>query len=137
MKTVQIKVECNQPLGSCAEIRRRLGTHRFQRAGVDRSTLGGPAAPGADSYSCAFDSNQCASCRDCTLEAMRTQACANQCMDFKGLLFAQSSFKSEQSRLVLYRRPNVACFDLGVTPNNLAQSEMRKEVSRTLKEAFA
>src|SRR6266545_3881176 len=22
---------------------------------------------------------------DCTLEAMRTQACANQCMDFKGL----------------------------------------------------
>jgi hypothetical protein len=29
---------------------------------------------------------------DCTLEAMRTQACANQCMDFKGLLFAQPSF---------------------------------------------
>jgi hypothetical protein len=28
---------------------------------------------------------------DCTLEAMRTQAYANQCMDFKGLLFAQSS----------------------------------------------
>jgi len=28
---------------------------------------------------------------DCTLEAMRTQACANQCMDFKGLLFAQPS----------------------------------------------
>jgi hypothetical protein len=23
---------------------------------------------------------------DCTLEAMRTQACADQCMDFKGLL---------------------------------------------------
>src|SRR5215813_13070658 len=68
-----------------------VGTHRFQRAGVDRSTLGGPAAPGADSYSCAIDSNQCAFRRDCTLEAMRTQACANQCMDFKGLLFAQSS----------------------------------------------
>jgi hypothetical protein len=31
---------------------------------------------------------------DCTLEAMRTQACANQCMDFKGLLFAQPSVKS-------------------------------------------
>src|SRR6266542_6166878 len=28
---------------------------------------------------------------DCTLEAMSTQACANQCMDFKGLLFAQPS----------------------------------------------
>src|SRR6266536_4793010 len=42
MKTVQIKVECNQPLESCAQIRRRLGTHRFQRAGVDRSTLGRP-----------------------------------------------------------------------------------------------
>jgi hypothetical protein len=28
---------------------------------------------------------------DCTLEAMRTQACANQCMDFKGFLFAQAS----------------------------------------------
>jgi len=28
---------------------------------------------------------------DCRLEAMRTQACANQCMDFKGLLFALSS----------------------------------------------
>jgi hypothetical protein len=28
---------------------------------------------------------------DCTLEAMRTQAFANQCMDFKGLLFAQPS----------------------------------------------
>jgi hypothetical protein len=28
---------------------------------------------------------------DCTLEAMRTQACANQCMDFKWLLFAQPS----------------------------------------------
>jgi hypothetical protein len=27
-------------------------------------------------YSCAFDSNQCASRRDCTLEAVRTQACA-------------------------------------------------------------
>jgi hypothetical protein len=24
---------------------------------------------------------------DCTLEAMRTQACANQCTDFKGLFF--------------------------------------------------
>jgi len=34
------------------------------------------------------------SAEDCTLEAMRTQACANQCMDFKGLLFAQSSVKS-------------------------------------------
>jgi hypothetical protein len=28
---------------------------------------------------------------DCTLEARRTQACANQCMDFKGLLFAHPS----------------------------------------------
>jgi hypothetical protein len=27
----------------------------------------------------------------CTLEAMRTQACANQCMDFKWLSFAQPS----------------------------------------------
>jgi len=31
---------------------------------------------------------------DCTLEAMRTQACANQCTGFKGLLFAQLSIKS-------------------------------------------
>jgi hypothetical protein len=30
---------------------------------------------------------------DCTLEAMRTQACDNQCMDFKGLLFAPASIK--------------------------------------------
>jgi hypothetical protein len=30
---------------------------------------------------------------DCTLEAMRTQAYANQCVDFKGLLFAQNSVK--------------------------------------------
>jgi hypothetical protein len=28
---------------------------------------------------------------DCTLEAMRTQACANQCMDFKWLLFTHDS----------------------------------------------
>jgi hypothetical protein len=34
---------------------------------------------------------------DCTLEAMRTQACANQCMDFKGLLFAQPSIYWEDS----------------------------------------
>jgi len=34
---------------------------------------------------------------DCTLEAMRTQACANQCMDFKGLLFAQPSIKWRHS----------------------------------------
>jgi hypothetical protein len=31
---------------------------------------------------------------DCTLEAMRTQACANLCMDFKGLLFAKALIKS-------------------------------------------
>jgi len=30
---------------------------------------------------------------DCALEAMRTQACANRCMDFKWLLFAQPSDK--------------------------------------------
>jgi hypothetical protein len=30
---------------------------------------------------------------DCTLEAMRTQACANQCMDFKELLFVRYSDK--------------------------------------------
>src|SRR5262245_41801872 len=29
---------------------------------------------------------------DCTLEAMRTQACANQCMVFKVLLFALPSY---------------------------------------------
>src|SRR5262245_41613895 len=33
--------------------------------------------------SCAFDSNQCASCRDCTLEAMRTQASPDLCAGFK------------------------------------------------------
>jgi len=38
---------------------------------------------------------------DCTLEAMRTQACANQCMDFKGLLFAKPSVKSGQTTLAL------------------------------------
>ena len=38
---------------------------------------------------------------DCTLEAMRTQACANQCMDFKGLLFAQPAVKSSQTTLAL------------------------------------
>ena len=37
---------------------------------------------------------------DCTLEAMRTQACANQCMDFKWLLFAQSSIKLAENRII-------------------------------------
>jgi hypothetical protein len=38
---------------------------------------------------------------DCTLEAMRTQACANQCMDFKGLLFAQPSINPSMKRMTL------------------------------------
>jgi hypothetical protein len=33
---------------------------------------------------------------DCTLEAMRTQACPNQCLDFKWLLFAQHSIISSR-----------------------------------------
>jgi hypothetical protein len=34
---------------------------------------------------------ECASCRDCTLEAMRTQVCANQCIDCTVVLFAHTS----------------------------------------------
>jgi len=34
---------------------------------------------------------ECASCRDCTLEAMRTQVFANQCIDCTVVLFAQAS----------------------------------------------
>jgi hypothetical protein len=37
---------------------------------------------------------------DCTLEAMRTRACANQCVDFKRFLFAQSSTNSMRSARV-------------------------------------
>jgi hypothetical protein len=37
---------------------------------------------------------ECASCRDCTLEAMRTQVCANQCIDCTVVLFAHTSIKS-------------------------------------------
>src|SRR6266511_4668835 len=44
-----------------------------------------------------------ASCQDCTLEAMRTQVLANQCIECTVVLFAQASFKSEQSRLVQRR----------------------------------
>jgi predicted Zn-ribbon and HTH transcriptional regulator len=35
---------------------------------------------------------ECASCRDCALEAMRTQVFANQCIDCKVILFAHASF---------------------------------------------
>src|SRR6266498_728413 len=35
----------------------------------------------------------CASCRDCTLEAMRTQVFANQCIDCTVVLFAHASDK--------------------------------------------
>jgi hypothetical protein len=35
---------------------------------------------------------ECASCRDCTLEAMRTQVFANQCIDCTVVLFAHTSF---------------------------------------------
>jgi hypothetical protein len=34
---------------------------------------------------------ECASCRDCTLEAMRTQVFANQCIDCTVVLFAHTS----------------------------------------------
>jgi len=54
--------------------------HRFQRAVSAGSAL----------------KNDCANARDCTLEAMRTQVCANQsCW-----------------------RPDVAYIDLGITPNS-------------------
>src|SRR6266498_5852172 len=36
---------------------------------------------------------ECASCRDCTLEAMRTQVFANQCIDCTVVLFAHASDK--------------------------------------------
>jgi hypothetical protein len=36
-----------------------------------------------------------ASCRDCTLEAMRTQVFANQCIDCTVVLFAHASSNSE------------------------------------------
>jgi hypothetical protein len=51
---------------------------------------------------------------DCTPEAMRTQACANQCMDFKGLLFAQTSGKS-----VAF----ISSFEPKVWPDKLLLSE--------------
>jgi len=34
---------------------------------------------------------ECASCRDCTLEAMHTQVFANQCIDCTVVLFAHAS----------------------------------------------
>jgi predicted Zn-ribbon and HTH transcriptional regulator len=34
---------------------------------------------------------ECASCRDCTLEANSTQVCANQCIDCTVVLFARAS----------------------------------------------
>jgi predicted Zn-ribbon and HTH transcriptional regulator len=34
---------------------------------------------------------ECAPCRDCTLEAMRTQVFANQCIDCTVVLFAHAS----------------------------------------------
>jgi hypothetical protein len=40
---------------------------------------------------------ECASCRDCTLEAMRTQVFANQCIDCTVVLFAHSSVSSSMS----------------------------------------
>src|SRR4030095_5769884 len=38
---------------------------------------------------------ECASCRDCTLEAMCTQVFANQCIDCTVVLFAHASSNSE------------------------------------------
>ncbi len=35
---------------------------------------------------------ECAACQDCTLEAMRTQVFANQCIDCTVVLFAHASF---------------------------------------------
>jgi hypothetical protein len=42
---------------------------------------------------------ECASCRDCTLEAMRTQVFANQCIDCTVVLFAHTSNKWERLQL--------------------------------------
>jgi hypothetical protein len=66
----------------------------------------------------------------CALEAMRTQVCANQCMEngslrsFRDLLTVPRVGKrpshqsaAQQSRAVLYQRPNVACFDLDLPKN--------------------
>ena len=52
-----------------------MGTRRFQRAVSVRRPI----------------ASSCASCRDCALEATRTQAAANQCVDYTGILFAQPS----------------------------------------------
>jgi hypothetical protein len=75
---MQIKAERDHLLmneASASIGKRSLGTHRFQRAVVAR---------------CAIKSNGSPS-RDCTLEAMRTQARANYNVNCNGLLFAQAS----------------------------------------------
>jgi hypothetical protein len=42
---------------------------------------------------------------DCTLESMRTQACANQCMDFKGLYLQSLHQQTSIARLCFHRLP--------------------------------
>jgi hypothetical protein len=44
---------------------------------------------------------ECASCRDCTLEAMRTQVFANQYIDCTVVLFAHTSANCELSAIRL------------------------------------
>ena len=83
MKPVRIKVECNQPAHKSGDAWVRIASSMQAWIVIHWED---PRAPGAD---------------DCALEAMRTQACANQCMDFKWLLFALPAVKSGQTTLAL------------------------------------
>jgi uncharacterized protein (DUF736 family) len=85
MKPVRIKVECNQPAHKSGDAWVRIASsvqawievhwedpRRLEPIRIPARLIPINAPPA----------------EDCTLEAMCAQACANQCMDFKWLLFA-------------------------------------------------
>jgi hypothetical protein len=90
-----------------------LGTHRFQRAVL----VGG-----------VFE-NQCAASKDCTLEAMRTQASPDLCAGFKSLmhstsictlqLVATTPPQSHRRQEAVHKPPNAGSKGFGSWRNNL------------------
>jgi hypothetical protein len=98
MKPVRVKVECNQPAHKsgaawvriASSVQAWIEVHWEAPGRLEPIRIPGHLIP-----------INALPAEDCTLEAMRAQACANQCMDFKRLLFAKLAVKSGQTTSAL------------------------------------
>jgi hypothetical protein len=82
---VRIKVECNRPAHKSGDAWVRIASSVQAWVVVH---WGDPQRLGPIRIPARLIPINAPPAEDCTPEAMRTQACANQCMDFKWLLFA-------------------------------------------------